>query len=287
MSALQILNTEIRIKDNLYSLNDLHKASGNNHKKRPAFFIRNDQTKELIREIERCADMRIAEIEQCENMHTAIKTINGGVNRGTYACKEIVYAYAMWISPKFNLLVIRSFDQQMQKELVTKTEPANNQPKTLTSEQCLHVRERVGEIVHAFKDTNFKIQYSKINREFNKNSYKDILASDYPKVCRFLNCLPRVDLQTKTEPLQNVQQLPMPFLNERILFEWRDGQLVSSRPMRDNEITTTKERILKLVLMHDFTTVDERLALIVALNADIAQNVKDLSGALRSSSKKH
>jgi hypothetical protein len=277
MSALQILNTEIRIKDNLYSLNDLHKTSGGHTNHRPSKFMRNEQTKALICEVN----------SQSPNMGTGIKTINGGVNRGTYACKEIVYAYAMWISPKFNLLVIRSFDQQMQKELVTKTEPANNQPKTLTSEQCLHVRERVGEIVHAFKDTNFKIQYGKINREFNKNSYKDILASDYPKVCRFLNCLPRVDLQTKPESLQNVQQLPMPFLNERILFEWRDGQLVSSRPMRDDEITATKERILKLVLMHDFTTVDERLALIVALNADIAQNLKDLSGALRSSSKKH
>ena len=95
---LTILATEIRQLDGLYSLNDLHRAAGGQKKHQPALFMRNDQTKALIEEI------------HSTDSQTASKAINGGTNRGTYVCKELVYAYAMWISPKFNLAVIRAFD---------------------------------------------------------------------------------------------------------------------------------------------------------------------------------
>lgn len=103
-----IAETVINMVDGLYSLNDLHKASGNIEKHQPAFFIRNQEVTELAKEIMQSANLQSDQV---------IRKVNGGHNRGTYACKEIVYRYAMWISPKFALIVIRAFDA-----MVTRTD---------------------------------------------------------------------------------------------------------------------------------------------------------------------
>ena len=95
MSNLAILNTNVRSYENLFSLNDLHQVSGNLAKHKPVLFLRLDTTKALIAEIEK------------DNQH-ALKIIRG-TNGGTYACEELVIAYAMWISPKFHLIVLRAF----------------------------------------------------------------------------------------------------------------------------------------------------------------------------------
>lgn len=118
-NALTVFTSEIRLHDGLYSINDLHAAAGGDDKHKPSNFMRLDTTKALIEEM-RCSDLSI----------TPTKIIKGnradGSVQGTYVCRELVYAYAMWISPKFNLAVIRAFDavqQQKTEAAAAKTSP--------------------------------------------------------------------------------------------------------------------------------------------------------------------
>lgn len=101
MKNLIIANVPIRADDlGRYSLNDLHKAAGGEERHQPAFFSRRPETQELIAEISNSAPA-----QSCEPVAST-----AGRYGGTFAAKEIVYAYAMWISAKFHLEVIRTFD---------------------------------------------------------------------------------------------------------------------------------------------------------------------------------
>lgn len=100
---LMVGDAVVSIQGGLYSLNDLHRASGGEAKHQPANFLRLDTTQKLIEEITK-------EISQSSDVRSALRVINGGDQRGTYVCKELVYAYAMWVSAAFNLRVIRAFD---------------------------------------------------------------------------------------------------------------------------------------------------------------------------------
>jgi hypothetical protein len=86
-----------------YSLNDLHAAAGGEERHRPSRWTENQQTKDLIAEIEAQAQAGIP----------ACVSVQRGASPGTYVARELVYAYAMWISPAFNLKVIRTFDALM------------------------------------------------------------------------------------------------------------------------------------------------------------------------------
>ncbi|MEO5350219.1 MAG: KilA-N domain-containing protein [Magnetococcus sp. YQC-3] len=96
LQSLSISDTSIH-QDNegRFSLNDLHKAAGSEKKHIPSYWLKNQQTKELISELE-TTGIPVVSLE--------------GRKGGTYVVKELVYAYAMWISPKFHLQVIRAYD---------------------------------------------------------------------------------------------------------------------------------------------------------------------------------
>ncbi len=99
-NTLTIAGTKIKQDaEGRFCLNDCHKASGGDPNKRPQMWLRNDQTQDLIKEI---TDAQICA--------SPLSTVKGGIEQGTYAVKELVYAYAMWISPAFHLQVIRAYD---------------------------------------------------------------------------------------------------------------------------------------------------------------------------------
>lgn len=108
---LTLSNKPVAMMDGLYCLNDLHRASGGQKKHAPYRFMRNAETKKLIKEVERTPNM--------VNGNKAFKVIKGGnakSRQGTYVCKELVYRYAMWISAEFTLLIIRTFDEVASKQ---------------------------------------------------------------------------------------------------------------------------------------------------------------------------
>ena len=53
MNLIQISNVSIRQHNGLYSLNDLHRAAGGENRHKPSLWTSNQQTIELIKEVEK------------------------------------------------------------------------------------------------------------------------------------------------------------------------------------------------------------------------------------------
>ncbi|MBY5920952.1 KilA-N domain-containing protein [Ferrimonas balearica] len=113
-SSLSVGDVVIGQHDGLFSLNDLHQASGNARHHAPAQWLRTDQA--------------LALSQALENVQICTIKSNRGRNGGTYACKELVYAYAMWISPQFQLRVIQAFDALARGDVARALAKANTQP---------------------------------------------------------------------------------------------------------------------------------------------------------------
>ena len=109
MSNLTILNNSIRSYGNLYSLNDLHQASGGLDKHSPFRFMRNESTQELISEMKNEMNTKSGVQKEAQGSDLIFKTLRGRNIQGTWVCEELVLSYAMWISPKFHLVVLRAF----------------------------------------------------------------------------------------------------------------------------------------------------------------------------------
>jgi len=99
LPAISVGSVQIHQYNGLYRLNDLHRASGGDTKHQPSNFIRLETTQALIAEISNSSDLR---------NYSPTETRTGRYG-STYACRELVIAYAAWISAEFHLQVIRVF----------------------------------------------------------------------------------------------------------------------------------------------------------------------------------
>lgn len=100
-------NTEIKQdSQGRYCLNDLHKASGGNPIHSPAQFFRNKSVSDFVQAL---TDMQICT--------SPVNAIRGGTEQGTYVCEELVYKYAGWINPEFDVKVHAIFKKAVKGEL--------------------------------------------------------------------------------------------------------------------------------------------------------------------------
>lgn len=119
MSNLTIAAIAIRTDaQGRYCLNDLHRAAGGEKRHQPSDWLRTRQTQELLSELAGSGNSR-------NGGNHALRVYQGGGGlQGTFVAKELVYAYAMWISPAFHLQVIRAYDMLV-------TAPVNLIPQSL------------------------------------------------------------------------------------------------------------------------------------------------------------
>lgn len=161
--ALTVAGITVRQMNGLYSLNDLHKASGGQARHKPSEWLRNQQTQDLVEEIQKAG----------------IPAISTKPKVGSYACKELVIAYAAWISAAFHLKVIRVF----LSVAAPQSAPYSVQPgQTLSEEQAATLRnmlhDGVKKLPKAEQGNAMVIGWSKLKAHFNVG-YRQIPAAEF------------------------------------------------------------------------------------------------------------
>lgn len=210
---LVIVNTEIKQDaEGRYCLNDLHKSAGGEDKHRPSYFLKLVSTLGLIEEMEK----------------DGIPSIESKQQLGTFACKELVYAYAMWISHKFHLQVIRAYDAMVNKQNTPlPTDPMSilkltfdalsqtNERMALAENAITELKSNLklenwqqerlqraaankvdqwlisGEVLTPFKKTAFQHIWGSIKRKFGIPRYNELPALKFDEAMQFilnLNC---------------------------------------------------------------------------------------------------
>lgn len=169
--ALIIGSTSVRQVGDLFSLNDLHRASGGELRHRPVEFIRLEQTQELIGELQKGGDP-----------HHFLNTVKGR-NGGTYACRELIIAYAAWISAAFHLQVIRVFLAQAAPG--ARSGQMDLDYDRISPAQAQDLREIVQAIVDAGIQKHAET-WARFQKKFRVNSYLELPAARHTEARQYL-----------------------------------------------------------------------------------------------------
>lgn len=185
-------------EDGRYCLNDLHKASGGLKKHQVSNFLRVEQTKELIEEIDQTSNMsfeqnisssnmRSIENSSFSDMRSCLKVLNGV---GTFAVKELVYAYAMWISAKFHLMVIRAYDALVMGLISNhqNQEQLKIEDKT-TKQERVPLKDAVNLLVAKSKFLNYPDAYGLIHQRFGVGHIGEIPHDQIPTAVEYVHHL--------------------------------------------------------------------------------------------------
>lgn len=172
--ALTVAGITVRQMNGLYSLNDLHKASGGEARHKPSEWLRNQQTQDLVEEIQKAGI-------------PALVVKKGGSMPGTYACPELVIAYAAWISAGFHLNVIRVF----LSVAAPQSAPYSVQPgQSLSGEQAATLRNMLNDgarkLPKAEQGNAMVVGWSKLKAHFKTSSYRQIPAAEFHEAVNIL-----------------------------------------------------------------------------------------------------
>ena len=162
-NSVQISNISIHQTENgLFSLNDLHRASGGEDRHAPRRWLQNIQTNDLIKELEKDGKPSIQSKQRL----------------GTFVCRELVIAYGMWISPKFALQVIQTF-------LAVSD---GIKPAKTTADDRTGLRQAVAALVGR-KGIDYSSAYSMIHQRFNVEAIEDIPAEKLSEAVAYVHAL--------------------------------------------------------------------------------------------------
>lgn len=167
---LTVANIAVRQdSEGRFNLNDLHKAAGGNPKDKPTNFTRRDETKSLIVELANCSEM--------SNYVAPMSSVAGRYG-GTFVVEDLVYTYAMWISPAFHLKVVRAYRQAGTNP--QPAQPAQHQvPQTMA--QALRLAADQAEQIEQLESDNKQLttDNKEMSDELNFVTINEYIALDH------------------------------------------------------------------------------------------------------------